>query len=360
MLELEVLIEKFWKDQTTPAENERLIQLLEQYKGVYKGMMQEDFQKKLRHPSAGLRSDRAMDLLDKLHKDLRMEEPEEKRSAKKGSARKWVRPLAVAASVGFLAVSVFLLPGRHQESKPIVRATAPPAPPSPRVIRMVNGPDSVMPIALKDGSTVQLAKNSSLSWYEPFINDRRDLTLTGSALFKVAKDRSKPFTVYAGGIATRALGTKFWVNATDVRKVMVQLLEGKVVVHSAAESDLTLKDVYLTPGQEFSYDMGSRQYAVNAIPGALPGKPDRAPKRVLPDYKEELVFRKESLGKVFQKIGLLYKIPLDYRQEELQGLYFTGTFLKSDDLDIVLSAICNVNNLVFTKEKDSIIITRAK
>jgi transmembrane sensor len=351
MQELERLIEKFWADQTTQAENKRLIQLLEQEKGNYQDALRDKFQRK-EQLTPGLQPEKALSLLRNIHQDLGLEELKEKQQTKRASVRSLVLQLTVAASICIITVSVYLLSGRHPEKKQIAKAVAPP---SALLTRMVNGSDSAITINLKDGSTVQLGKKSSLSWYEPFIDDRRDITLSGTALFKVAKDRTKPFTVYAGGIATRALGTRFWVNAADTRKIMVQLLEGKVVVNAVAGSGMTINNVYLAPGQELSYDKRDQHYAVNSVP-ARPGRPGHL--LPPPDNKPELVFRKEPLGMVFQRICHLYKVPLTFREEELDGLYFTGTFLRSDDLNLVLTTICNVNDLHFTKEQDSIIITK--
>jgi len=357
MLELEQLIQKFWTNQTTPAENRRLILLLEQYKEVYKDAAQFDFRENEGEPIKSLQPDKALSILQNLHKTLGIGQEvsigqgEEQQGTGNGSVRRLFRRLAVAASVCIIAGGAFLLTARHEPAKPIA-GTAVPIP--PRLIRLVNGPDSTIAVYLNDGSTVQLGKNSSLSWYEPFINDRRDLSLNGSALFKVAKDRKRPFTVYAGGIATRALGTRFLVNASDARKVKVRLLEGKIVVNTMTGSGMTMNDVYLNPGQEFSFDKGSRRYAVST----LPDKPGNAAKPAVPDKGSELIFKKEPLGMVFKRVGDLYKVPLTFQKEELDGLYFTGTFLKSDDLNLVLSTICNVNDLLFTKEQDSIIITK--
>ena len=178
-------------------------------------------------------------------------------------------------------------------------------------------------------------------------------------MFKVTKDKKRPFTVYAGGIATTALGTRFLVNATDSKKVMVRLLDGKVVIKTAAGSNLAMKDVYLSPGEQFSFDKDSRQYAVNRSPDtpAVTAEPIRS----VPTNAEkpELVFRKEPLGRVFEKVSHLYKMPLVFRKEDMDGLYFTGTFLQSDNLNIVLSTICNVNDLLVTKNGETITITRS-
>jgi transmembrane sensor len=352
MMELEQLIQKFWASQTTLTENNRLFQLLEQYKGIYKDFLQDEFDVKENYLTPRLQPDRALYLLQKIHENLGLDPLALKQKARIISLQRLVRRVAIAASLCIIVGSALLYTGRGKENKLVVRHSAPSL---PRLMQKINGPDSLLSFTLKDGSNVQLGKNSSLSWYEPFINDRRDISLLGFALFKVAKDKSKPFTVYAGGIATRALGTRFSVNASDTKKVMVRLLEGRVVVNVASGSGMTMKNVYLTPGHEFSFNKISRSYLVNTTVNP-PGKAVRAN---LPDNKPELVFSKEPLGSVFKRVGILYKIHLAYGKEDMDGLYFTGTFLKSDDLNIVLSAICNVNDLLFTKKQDSIIITRS-
>ncbi len=352
MLELEQLMQKFWANETTPAENRRLLQLLEQHRVEVKDSMQENFQERQAGGVHGLQPDNATSILQKIHGRLGIADLLQQQQRRTAVIRGLYRSIAVAASVVIIAGAVFLLTGGHREKGQIVKALAPAL---PKVIRIINRQDTAMNFTLKDGSTVQLGKNSSLSYYEPFINDRRDLSLNGIALFKVAKDKIKPFTVYAGGIATTALGTRFWVNAEDSKKVKVRLLEGKVMVNAARGSGLTMNDVYLRPGEEFSFDKNSREYTVNTTDT----KPDNAAKIVPVGDIPELVFKKEPLSLVFEKVGHLYKIPISFHKEELDGLYFTGTFLKSDGLNIVLSTICNVNDLLVTKDGDSITITRS-
>ncbi len=347
MQELEQLIEKFWADRTTPGENRRLIQLLEEYQMTIGAPDKHDGEME-DYSGYGLQPDKALSILQNIHSELGLQEQKPKRAL----VRPLTRWITAAASVSILVVSAVLWTGGHHPVNSVVAATTPP---SPNLVRLANGSDSVMSLSLEDGSTVQLEKNSSLSYYQPFIRNRRDISLKGIAIFKVAKDKKRPFTVYAGGIATTALGTKFLVNATDDRKVVVRLLEGKVMISTAAGTSMTMKDVYLSPGQEFSFDKNSLQYAVNTIPDRAAG----APGPVHPADKPELVFQKEPLGSVLEKVGRLYKVSLTFRKKDLDGLYFTGTFLKSDNLNIVLSTICNVNDLLVTKNGDAIIITRS-
>src|SRR5581483_4992079 len=84
----------------------------------------------------------------------------------------------------------------------------------------------------------------------------RNITLVEKALFKVAKDKTKPFMVTSGKITTTALGTMFTVTANnDNTSMVVRLYEGKVVVKALDQHDWRMKkDYFLNPGQEFVYN----------------------------------------------------------------------------------------------------------
>ena len=351
MQELEQLIQKFWANQTTKTENRRLLQLLEEYKAMSAEVEPDELFEEMEGQGAGLPPDRAMSILQGLHGRLGIDDKAGRQKKRSAIVRMLYSRAAVAAGVAALVLGVFLWAGRRHTERPAI-AAAPAA--HNDLVSVLNNADSVLPLMLEDGSTVQLEKNSSLSYYKPFINDRRDISLKGIAVFKVAKDKKRPFTVYAGGIATTALGTRFLVNSTDTKKVVIRLLEGKVVIRTAAGLNMTMSDVFLSPGQEFSFDKDSRQYVVNTIHDRV-----NDAVRAAPAARPELVFRKEPLDRVFEKVGRLYSVSLSFRREDLHGLYFTGTFLKSDNLDIVLSTICNVNDLHLARNGDTIAITRS-
>jgi transmembrane sensor len=77
--------------------------------------------------------------------------------------------------------------------------------------------------ALPDGSSVTLASNSHIELQQS--HRARDVQLTqGEAIFDVAKDPTRPFTVSANGYRAVAVGTRFSVrrNATDLRVVVTE------------------------------------------------------------------------------------------------------------------------------------------
>lgn len=341
MQELEQLIQKFWNKETTQEENRRLTELLKQYPETYRIGIAEQFHKQAQLSLNGLEKEKADRLLSRIQQNLEIEQ----KTIRLIPYKKW----AAAAATLIIVASLFLLIRPHHQKAA--------QPPIARLVHLTSAHDSVM--TLEDGSTVHLGKNSDLSFYQPFTNNRRDLWLEGNATFTVAKDKTRPFTVFAGGTATRALGTRFSINTADSGKVKVRLLEGKIVVSPIPGSGLVMKDLYLNPGQELSLDRQSRLYALGSPKTAPAAKIPSATKPHPHENRSDLAFAKEPLGSVFEKIGHLYKVSLIYRPEEVKDLYFTGTFLQSDDLHMILSAICNVNNLAFSEGKDSILITRS-
>lgn len=81
---------------------------------------------------------------------------------------------------------------------------------------------------MPDGSTVHL--NSSSEIRVRFdARQRRIELLHGQALFQVAKDAQRPFWVYVGDAAVRAVGTEFDVYRRPDR-TLISVLEGRVAV----------------------------------------------------------------------------------------------------------------------------------
>jgi transmembrane sensor len=81
---------------------------------------------------------------------------------------------------------------------------------------------------MPDGSTVHL--NSSSEIRVRFDARQRRIELVrGQALFQVAKDAQRPFWVYAGDTAVKAVGTEFDVYRQSER-TLISVLEGRVAV----------------------------------------------------------------------------------------------------------------------------------
>jgi len=85
-------------------------------------------------------------------------------------------------------------------------------------------------LILADGSIVWLKNGATLD-YSNLSPENREVTLSGEALFEVAKDREHPFIIQCGRYFARVLGTSFNIKATD-SAVELTVLTGQVRISS--------------------------------------------------------------------------------------------------------------------------------
>tara|TARA_R110001592_G_scaffold45983_1_gene146640 strand:- start:3184 stop:4248 length:1065 start_codon:yes stop_codon:yes gene_type:complete len=102
-------------------------------------------------------------------------------------------------------------------------------------------------VVLSDGSTVQLNTNSQLE--VNFSRDKRIIhLLKGEAYFNVAKNKQRPFYVYAGDGLVQAIGTAFNVRLKLLDVIEVTVEEGLVALVSLEKNEpSTSKNIDIMP-----------------------------------------------------------------------------------------------------------------
>lgn len=233
--------------------------------------------------------------------------------------------------------------------------------------RIFNSSGVPMTIILSDSSQVELYPDSEISYKEFFEIDKREISLKGIALFTVAKDSLRPFTVYTGDIATTAIGTRFKVDYMNTnKKAEVVLFEGRVVVRDYKMPKP--KDYYLMPGDKLSYT--NKGYAIKdnysnektIIDPDNPSSETYINKKRLPE-KMELEnrkssipqwykFEKESLANIFDQLSNMHMVRIEYNPNDIADSYFIGKFINDQKIDQVLKTIADLNNLIVVKTGD--------
>jgi transmembrane sensor len=100
-------------------------------------------------------------------------------------------------------------------------------------VRYVNTTAQVEHVVLPDGSEAYLDKQAVLQYRKNFLgNFNRKVAMSGRVFFHVFRDTSRPFTVQAGILDVKVLGTRFTVNRMR-GKTQVILTHGKVLVRSS-------------------------------------------------------------------------------------------------------------------------------
>lgn len=203
---------------------------------------------------------------------------------------------------------------------------------------------------LPDGSQVVLSPDAELSFSENFSNNSRDLLLKGEGLFKVEKDSLRPFTVNAGNFSTTALGTIFKVSES-ANRYEVKLLEGKVVV-KALNNSLPgwSNDIFLQPGEVMHYNTARAEVMVSVDTK----RKTKSPKLSQPDIEnvEALKFDNIVLSEAFRKLSKHFSQKIRFNDTELKGMFFSGTVLKQDSLEMILNVIAQMNSLTVTKTEN--------
>lgn len=207
-----------------------------------------------------------------------------------------------------------------------------------RLIEKINTSASPMMINLEDGSKITLEKNAKISLTASFKNyPYRKVYLSGEASFEIAKDPSKPFFVYANGLVTKVLGTKFKIRSYDSeKKATVEVSSGIVAVFSFIDKrsqdenhSKKLNSLILTRNQKANYSDEDK-----TLMAAIVDKP------VVADEKKiNYSFTEAPLGRVFRLIQQGYGIDVIYDEKALAERTFTAN-LQNETLYQKLDIVC--------------------
>jgi len=197
---------------------------------------------------------------------------------------------------------------------------------------------------LKDGSTITLKPQSHLTYLEDFGVKNRIVFLKGEGYFQIKRDTTKPFYVYAGGLVTKVLGTKFIIKAYEDKKAEVVVTSGKVMVYENRPGK-TAKPVVLTPNQKVDY--------LPTEPVLKPIIVD-VPIVVYPIEKtEDFDFRQADLPTVLKRLKSVYAIDVLLKNKDMNRCRFTGN-LNGLSLMEQLDLICKTVDASFQKYETAI------
>lgn len=232
-------------------------------------------------------------------------------------------------------------------------------------------------ITLADGTHVWLNADSKIQYASTYNKRERDIYLTGEAYFEVAKNKTKPFKVHAGGITVHALGTVFNVKAyPEEKSVETTLVEGLISIE-IKESSQTKKPLLLKPNQHAVYyktqdeikiiedDLNKTPTASSGdkIITAQPGEIVLTPKvetEVYTSWKDKRwVFHSESFGDFALKLERLYDIPIIIENTDLKEYKLTGS-IEEENIEMVLKALKLIIPIEYRFENKQLIIKEDK
>ncbi len=215
-------------------------------------------------------------------------------------------------------------------------------------------------ILLEDHSRIELFPFSTIRYAGNFNHTERNLYLTGRAIFSVAKDKTKPFTVFSEEIATTAVGTRFQVNG-DLSSgiISVKLFEGIVKIQSTRRSIKGWENgKLLYPGEEVCFENGKATAKLNTTTEKQKIIPETV--SVNQSIGDEIVFSNTPLSEVFETMEKLFGIKIIYDKKDVAGMLLTTTINRKDQPSSILNAIVQMNALGFQKTENEYIISSVK
>ncbi len=190
-------------------------------------------------------------------------------------------------------------------------------------------------VALADGSVLVVSPESKLS-VRFDEGARRVALIAGSALFRVAKDASRPFMVEADHTVVRAVGTAFGVEHRRAG-IVVTVSEGKVQVERqgaplglSSSDDPPVGRLTLNAGEQVAIPAvrrGQERESARADQGEV-RKVDTT--RALAWAEGRLVFESQSLDEVIAEFNRYNRVQLHVTDEALARRPVSGVFDASD------------------------------
>lgn len=181
-------------------------------------------------------------------------------------------------------------------------------------------------IALPDGSTMEL--NSRTKVRVHYQEHERGLELIeGQALFRVAKDASRPFIVTSDGTRVRAVGTQFDVNKKREGTV-VTVVEGRVSVQTnVPDARVDPLDVEVAAPMPQLLVAGE-QITVTDTEAQPIKRPDVA--RAIAWTQRQLVFEGATLTEVAEEFNRYNPRQLIVQDPDLYDFHISGVFASTD------------------------------
>ncbi len=244
---------------------------------------------------------------------------------------RWSRPVALAAGLAIVAISLSW----------ITDVTSPYGTPVVTVYETRAGERQTF--TLDDGTVIEADVATRLT--ATLGPSTREVELVaGRALFSVAHDPSRPFSVQAQNTRTVALGTRFQVQHRQ-NAVLIALTEGSVEISGGAGGSVWRDR--LVPGEQLTLEG----------PAAAPRKQQVDAQLVTSWSRGRLLFRGTPLAEALEEINRYAAIPVRLGDPSLGDMEVGGNFIAGDSRSIV-SAFAAVLPLTVVESGDELVLFR--
>jgi ferric-dicitrate binding protein FerR (iron transport regulator) len=276
------------------------------------------------------------------------------------------RSFAGWLSAAIVAASVILLLFYFRQEKPgktlVSKAAVP-------VNEVVTNGGSKSTVHLPDGSFVILNTGSRLVYNKDFGAETRDVYLTGEGFFDVAHNENIPLIVHAGNVDIKVKGTAFNVKAyTEDSIVEAALIRGSIEVFTQADPE---RKILLRPNEKIIIGKSSVISSVKKEDkqesnkeevfslGKLRPNPVDSTIAEIAWIENKLAFYKEPFETLAKKMERWYNVSIEFNDEKLNQLTFTGSFEKEDIVE-ALNALRQITPFQYSIRNRKVTISKNK
>lgn len=189
-------------------------------------------------------------------------------------------------------------------------------------------------IVLEDGTIVHLNSNSELRYPEKFIGSRREVFLSGEALFEVKKAET-PFVVIVNEMEVKVYGTKFNINSYNHDNIQTMLIEGSVSVKTDRDS----AEIFIQPNQLLT---------VNS--SGITRLSDVSPERYISWTAGYICNDGEPMSNLLDNIAKWYGVEFIYTQN-VKDININASLNRTRPLEEIIKAIETISGLKIIKQE---------
>lgn len=201
-------------------------------------------------------------------------------------------------------------------------------------------------IILADGTLVWLKGDATLSNVEGFSQRHREVSLTGEALFEVARDPAHPFVIHCGNYVASVLGTSFNIKATD-SAVELTVLTGRVKIASRSTDEGVV--------------VAAHEHVVFSGPDGLVSKV--APntdeiKSIVANTQYDMHFEDTRMSEIARRVEGKFDVTIEFDNESLRNCMISADFT-DQTLPLTLTMIAEALGVAYEIAGDRVIISGA-
>ncbi|MBG6130084.1 hypothetical protein IWQ47_001833 [Aquimarina sp. EL_43] len=202
-------------------------------------------------------------------------------------------------------------------------------------------------ITLSEGTKVWLNSGSKLTYPVVFNGDKREVHLTGEAIFDVKHNKKQPFYVVTEDYDIKVLGTVFNVSSySDDFYTSTALERGSVEIKYQGNSIFGKSSIKITPGTLAIYNNKTKKIRSSRVDVT----------KYMSWRDGKFIFKKQRMDMIVKKLSRYYNVAISIESEELKKQTFSGHLDLKDSVEKVMEVLKQSTDLKYKIENGKFVI----